>query len=236
MEYSVFSQKYRYDGSAPTVPAVYIEYQPFLIDDVGYASSEYIYIENYVDNATIYMYKPTKDYVYSSGQYYGYDSSKVYDSEEDELYDIYDAELAEKKEKKEKGEAVTGKVYTQTGYSTVPVNIYINRMLGENECGESTTGKLTNIYTNMDVTANAASAGKYGQFILNGSVDTSKYANFTVTQEAEGSGVSGESTLRLLTLDQDKTNSDRLYTATVIVAPKEDGVNTVTLTGAKGGN
>jgi hypothetical protein len=233
MDYSVFSQKYKYEGEdAPTVPSVYIEYQPFLIDEIGYATSEYIYIENYVDNATIYMYKPTKDYVYSSGNYYGASSAGTYDSEEDELNDLYDSQ---------KGES---KVYNQTGYSNVAVDIYINSVKATNSIGETTEGKLTNLYTNLDVTKSGTDTSQqYGQFVLDGSLkDTLKYENFTVTQETtksttttEGSGTSP--VLRLLGVENDTSNSDRLYTATVKVSPKTStGVNGVTLTGAKGGN
>jgi hypothetical protein len=234
MEYNVFAQTYRYEGDAPTVPAVYIEYQPFLIDEIGYATSEYIYIENYVDDATIYMYKPTKDYVYSSGNYYGSSSATPYVDEEEELNAIYDS--------KKESSSVYSQVYNQTGYSNVPVNIYINSLKSDNGRGETTNGKVTNLYTNLDVTKNS-STNKYGQFILNSSLaDTVNYQNFTVTQDTAKNtttslGSSDAPVLRLLAADKDTSNSDRLYTATIKVAPKTStGVNAVTLTGAKGGN
>jgi prepilin-type N-terminal cleavage/methylation domain-containing protein len=230
MEYNVFSQKYNYEGDAPTVPSVYIEYQPFLVDDIGYATSEYIYIENYVDNATIYMYKPTKDYVYTSGNYYGASTESTYESEEEELDALYSSD---------------SKVYNQTGYSDVAVDIYINAVKGTNsDTGENTEGKTTNLYTNLDVTkTGTATSQQYGQFILDGSLtDTTSYENFTVTQETTKSSTttSGSGTspvLRLLSIKNDTSNSDRLYTATVMVSPKTStGTNAVTLTGAKGGN
>jgi prepilin-type N-terminal cleavage/methylation domain-containing protein len=221
MEYNVFAQKYNYDGTTPKVPSVYIEYQPFLVDEVGYASSEYIYVENYVDGASIYLYKPTKDYVYVSGQYTGYDSSKTYDSEEDELYDLYDTDGS------------TAKKYTQTGYTTAPVDIYINRVVANGK----TAGKTVNLYTNLDVTKSETTEGKYGQFILNGTVDsTGKFENFSVTQDKKATASGSESLIRVLSVNDDKDTTDRLYTATVIVSPVADGVNTVTITGAKGGN
>jgi hypothetical protein len=46
---------------------------------------------------------------------------------------------------------------------------------------------------------------------------------------------SSKTTLYLKKIQDDYTTNDRLYTATVIVEPVTASVNTVTLTGAKGG-
>ncbi len=60
-EYNVYSQKFYMDEC----PAVYIEYQPYAVDStatsVTYAANDYILVDNYVDGAKIYLYKPADD-------------------------------------------------------------------------------------------------------------------------------------------------------------------------------
>jgi prepilin-type N-terminal cleavage/methylation domain-containing protein len=202
LQYTVFSQKFNYDATnVPSPPSVYIIYQPFLVDDLGYSVADYIYIENYVEDAKIYMYKPDTDYIVASGNYYT-GSSTTSDK----------------------------KVYTQTGYSTTPVKIYLNEKVGTNAESVSTTGRRTYLFTNLDLTL---SGSNYGQFVTNVNTDSSKYKTFAVNPTSTD-GIS-DSILYLKSVDDDTTASDRLYTATITVAPVSDGVNTITLTGAKGG-
>lgn len=61
LNYNVFSQKFYMNEC----PAVYMEYQPYTAqsgaDSVIYAANDYILIDNYVDDAKIYLYKPFRD-------------------------------------------------------------------------------------------------------------------------------------------------------------------------------
>ncbi len=61
LEYNVYSQKFYMDEC----PAIYMEYQPYTAEsgasDVIYAANDYILVDNYVEGAKIYLYKPFRD-------------------------------------------------------------------------------------------------------------------------------------------------------------------------------
>lgn len=61
LDYNVYSQKFYMDEC----PAVYMEYQPYTAesgaDSVIYAANDYILVDNYVEGAKIYLYKPFRD-------------------------------------------------------------------------------------------------------------------------------------------------------------------------------
>lgn len=65
VEYEPYYQVFKMDEC----PAVYLEYQPFTVDVkneasgkvVSYAVDDYLMVENYVDGARVYLYKPEND-------------------------------------------------------------------------------------------------------------------------------------------------------------------------------
>jgi prepilin-type N-terminal cleavage/methylation domain-containing protein len=228
LDYNVFSQRFYYtDTGDPettaTVPAVYIEYQPFAIDGVNYSADEYIYIKNYVDNAVVYLYQPAKDLTYAQSTGSSLDKNSV--------------------------ESASGS-YSSNG---TDVKLHINKI--DSTSGSKTTdNKRTYIYTNLVKTKTDDTTGATisyvdtdSQFDLNtinlsdaiySSTEYSafEYVNPTDTEYNDSKSAGGKKAyLYLKSIQDDKVNNDRLYTATVVVAPKTESVNSVTLTGAKGG-
>lgn len=79
LSYNVFSQKF-YTNECP---ATYIEYQPYAAEasttSVIYAPVDYIMIDNYVDGAKVYLYKPFGDQMNVTEGVSGYsDADKMY--------------------------------------------------------------------------------------------------------------------------------------------------------------
>jgi prepilin-type N-terminal cleavage/methylation domain-containing protein len=228
-EYNVYAQTFPFkkvddNGNAlkeseyASVPEVYIEYQPFLIIDQknddgsrdgSYATNDYIYIKNFVDGAKIYLYKPTTDYVVATGGTHTLDTD-------------------------------SSNVYRQGADSADKVKIYLKQLVATNDSGVATEGKSTYMYTNLDLTTTATTVStKAGQFIYgdtasNSGSDVTNFSQVNPTYEDAES--SAGSKLYLKDVSDDTSVRDRLYTATVTISPVDDGVNTVTLTGAKGGN
>jgi prepilin-type N-terminal cleavage/methylation domain-containing protein len=220
LDYNVFSQKFYYtdtgdDATNPSAPAVYIEYQPFAINGVNYSANEYFYIENHVDNATIYLYQPAKDLNYAEAAGDSIDVTKA--------------------------ETASGSYTRQSDGSNV--KIHINKI-----DASGTSGKRTNIYTNLVKTDTDEDSGESvsyvdytdsdSQFDLSDissadSIYESGYSAYEAINPATYD--SSKTTLYLKKIQDDYTTNDRLYTATVIVEPVTASVNTVTLTGAKGG-
>lgn len=224
LEYNAFSQRFYYDEKKDesdnllweaTVPAVYIEYQPFadLVD--GYAASENIFIDNQVDGAKIYLYQPAKDMLYA-------DDNAIIDEA--------------------KVEDPTGE-YKLTNASSKYVKININTVVNND-----TKNKATYMYTNLDLRLKPSAADDTAteeqktnyQFNTEDKIDIASTLYETADYDAFGAVnptevQSDKTSLYLRNLDEDTTTMDRLYTATVIVEPKTENVNTVTITGAKGG-
>ena len=128
LSYNVFSQKFYMDEC----PATYIEYQPYAAESdssyVIYAANEYFMVDNYVEDAKIYLYKPYNDQMMKTS---GVNVSS--DATGETLY----------------------KFYTQSDKAT-PVTIHLcslNSYKGKGDNGEE---KLegepvtSNIYTNID--------------------------------------------------------------------------------------
>lgn len=222
-EYNVFAQKFTYNKqdsngntvAAPAAPAVYIEYQPFLIGDDGYAQNDYIFVENYVDNAKIYLYRPAKDYLYASN----YDKIDETGEGKNPIDPLQESNVDD--------EYMISNDVDRTDVAS-KVKIYLNAKNGTNVMGTTTTKVRTNMFTNLKLDA---SGDNLGQFVLK----ATGYDNFTVNPDTYDASTVSIPTLYLKDISEDVTMKDRLYTATVIVAPTGDGVNTVKLTGAKGG-
>jgi hypothetical protein len=220
LEYNVFSQKFYYDKekTTPSVPSVYIEYQPFTFDGVDYAASEYIFVENYVDGAKVYLYQPAKDLSYAKNNGGTVDPDEVASS--------------------------TGSYKQNSLSNSDKVNIQINTLV-KSDADKTTQGKTTYIYTNLVETSEVdgtivRSIDMSNQFNLSkinandsiyGATEYAAFDNINTDAAYDPS----KTTLFLKDVQDDKTTTDRLYTATVIVSPRTENANTVTLTGAKGG-
>lgn len=234
-EYNVFSQKFKYEdkkddegnstGWTPTVPAVYMEYQPFSVDGRDYSAEEYIFIENFVDGAKIYLYKPMKDL--------GYMTTTTGATVENQLENVVD--------KNPDGEGYY--VINDSRIKSSRVKLHINMLDSTNASSESTRGKSTYIYTNIVDKENNSTSINSSQFdtsliAANRSIyNSTDYLAFeqVITDSKTQTAQENKSVLYLQDVYADMSEEERLYTATVILEPKEDGVNTVTLTGAKGG-
>jgi prepilin-type N-terminal cleavage/methylation domain-containing protein len=233
LEYNAFSQKFYYeenaDGTIPSAPAVYIEYQPFSVDGIGYAADEYFFVENYVDNAKIYLYKAAKDLV----------NSTINSNDEDTLAD---ATTVNKVSTGSDGNVS----YETSEASGTRVKLHINMVKGTNDEAVSTDGKTVRIYTNIvdtdELSGVKVSSINSEQFdvtkiIATDSIyDSDSYDAFESYNPSDDDYDSSKTTLFIDDVANDTTYSQRLYTATVIVAPETAVANTVTLTGAKGGN
>jgi prepilin-type N-terminal cleavage/methylation domain-containing protein len=223
LDYNVFSQKFYYtdtgdDDTNPSAPSIYMEYQPFTINGVNYSANEYFYIENHVDNATIYLYQPAKDYNYATAL--------------DEAGETVDVTKAEK---------ASGSYKVNSSGSNV--KIHINKI-----DAAGTSGKRTNIYTNLVKTDTDEDTGDSVSYVdytdPDSQFDVSEISSADSIYETGYSAFesinpinydSSKTTLYLKRIQDDYTTNDRLYTATVIVEPVTASVNTITLTGAKGG-
>lgn len=223
--YNVFAQKFTYnrtDGNGnavniPDAPAVYVEYQPFLVAEDGYAQNDYIFVENYVDNAKVYFLRPAKDYLYASH----YD--KITETGEGKNPINPTQENAVDDEIMISNDA-------NRDLAASRVNIYLNAKTGTNSAGVITTKVRTNVYTNLKLEANETNVN-LGQFVLG----ATGYDNFNVNPATYDEATATKPTLYLKDISEDYTQNERLYTATVIIAPTDDSVNTVKITGAKGG-
>ncbi len=128
LSYNVYSQKFYMDEC----PATYIEYQPYAAESdssyVFYSEDEYFMVDNYVEGAKIYLYKPYKDQMMETS---GVNVSS--NSTGETLYKFYT-----------KSDTVT------------PVTIHLcslNSYKGKKDDGtEETEGEpvTSNIYTNID--------------------------------------------------------------------------------------
>lgn len=233
LEYNVFSQKFYYkdkdaEGNtidAPTVPAVYIEYQPFSVTDsgasVGYTADEYIMVDNSVDGAKIYLYKPMKNMSYIKKNQTT-DVNAVIDKNPD------------------------GESYYQSDYATHKVKIHINSV-------ENTDNVKAGTYIFTNLVKRDSAHPELAGSIDNNQFSTAKIGDaksafegtyttfdqiFLDGKDKDQNGKKEDATKRRLYLQDinlDKNKVERLYTATVIVEPETASANTVKLTGAKGG-
>ena len=196
--YNVFSQKF----NTSECPSIYLEYQPYTNEvsstlGVIYSANDRIVVDNYVDDANIYIYKPINDQM------------NVREGRDDAYYDaIYASNSLDD------AKNILYKFYT-TNTRTTEVTFNI--------CDASPDNKPASVFTN----------------ILN-TFNTTAFSDIT-TAVAEGEGASNGRTDFSGTigeLEDYERYEDRLWTVKVILDPVDDsyGMNTITLTGAKGEN
>lgn len=219
IQYNAYSQKFYYeDGKPHECPNIYFEYQPYATDysegaaTFQYAQNEYILVNNQVEDAKVYIYKPKWDmsyrYMYPTG---AYDSEALILASHDVYYQL--TRLSD----------------MQHTIDTARVAIHIN---DENDPASTTYKQLT-IYTNLPIdNINGTNA----QFICN---DASKYASsFKVTESnvEKARTVYSFNSDYIKGIDDENNLEDRLYTVSVHLEPVSTVANTIVLNGAKGEN
>ncbi|MBQ8924464.1 MAG: prepilin-type N-terminal cleavage/methylation domain-containing protein [Lachnospiraceae bacterium] len=222
IHYNVYSQKFYMD----TCPAIYFEYQPYTAEavysksnpsnnNVIYTSDDYLFIENYVDDASIYLYRPYED------QMYTYNTT----TQEVELDDGTTVEVNSRigtvKEQIELDDGSNINVDSwvfyknMTGNSTVKIHL----------CSEQ-GGKPVKLYTNFKTSMFKTAASEYITLAMDKTKEGAIPANSTVV-DFNGA---------IKRLSEDERRTDRLFTVRVYLSTDESGSNSVSLTGAKGEN
>lgn len=219
IEYNAFSQKFYYETGKPhACPDVYFEYQPYATDyssgssTFQYAQNEYILVNNQVEGAKVYLYKPKWDMSYRYMNPTGaYDDETLIMASHDVYYQL------------------TRVTDLQHTIDKTKVKIHIN---DENDPAATTYKQLT-IYTNLPIDS---INGSDSQFISN---DTTKYASsFTITENGSEKMrmVYGFDSDYIKGIDDEDNLENRLYTVSVHLEPVSATANTIVLNGAKGEN
>ncbi len=232
LTYNVFSQKFYTEEC----PAIYFEYQPFVTEmvdlgngsyDVTYAENDFILIDNYVEDAKLYLYKPYRDAINVST---GIDESS-YTKKDSYTYTTV-APSAD--------DLASEAAYEQFLLDN-SVGIYVAN-------ANANVEKMT-IYTNLNTEDN----GSQSQFFVR-SVVFSQFSELFVTSEKEiykSSPRTDFDRSLIKPLSEDTRYDDRLRTVTITLLPVEtdsagnviysggkavvrDDANTVILTGPKG--
>lgn len=219
LQYNVYSQKFYYDNTKPhKCPDVYFEYQPFATSykngEVLYSDEEYVLIDNKVEGAKIYLYKPKWDmahrYMYPTGSYGDEDlimkSADIFYT----TNDILDYE-------------------TRT-YNKDKVNIYVSNANNPLD----TSFEKAEIYTNLLI-----DDGGMKKVDVNGTDSQFRtdnqdiYAsNFLVNGLSRA--VYGFDEDDLKSIHDEANTEERLYSMTVYLEPVGTVGNSIVLTGAKG--
>lgn len=225
VSYNIFAQKFYTDKC----PDIYFEYQPFITEltesgatkSVEYADNDYILLDSYVDDVKLYIYKPFLDAENVAA------GKTVDDYVQEDSY-FYDSLKYD----------VTNNVNVNTN-----VKIHIAKA--------NTHTKDMNIYTNLDVTYDAANPNA-SQFY----VGADKFTSFSSVNSDDATHSADPfvdfDRTHIMSIQQDTRYNDRLRTVTVTMLPvsvsstvdasgvtqitetvRQDA-NTVTLTGAKG--
>lgn len=245
LQYNAFSQKFAKlddNGDPVACPDMYYEYQPFTIfaetnDSVTYAPVEYIVINNNVEGAKLYLYKPKWDSVntylnksvLNAG---GYDSDSIILNKSDAYYvqnEIDDMDHTANKSK---------------------VRLCI---MSENSMPDNAKKNLT-IYTNLnneDVNVtNSQFVTKINETCLtgggtiNGTLNSSFKKETKTIDDEDNVTITREKRLvfdfnekNLLGLDDEDNKEDRFFTISVVLTPENNGsASSIRLNGAKGGN
>lgn len=226
-EYDAWSQVFPYDSASDPCPEIYWEYQPYSPEtlgggDVSYVSEDYIVIDSKVDDAKIYLYKPTWHYAISSAYKNSSNQSIVDNLENNDNF------------------------YTKNDYSNDPdhelytIKTKIN-IVSANLVDLTADPKFM-IYTNLNIDDDRAlDAGAVDPAITpQFSFETSAYSSYFEVYAADGT-----STARTVypiklsyikTIGEEESKDNRLFTVTVTLTPEDETCNTVTFTGAKGAN
>lgn len=224
IEYNVYSQKFYYDPSKDhECPDVYFEYQPFAVsyklgDEVEYSQSEYITIDNTVEGARIYLYKPKWDMAYRYMNPNGsYTDESLIIASQDIYYRYSRSDDPDHTIDKDK------------------VAIYITNA---NDPTDAATFKNTYIYTNLLV-----NTGGIDKVDVNGTGSQFYTNNTSVFSSSFKVKSGGSYTARnaytfnenyLLGLDDEKNFEERLFSIRVYLEPVNSVSNTIVLDGAKG--
>lgn len=219
LQYNVYSQKFYYDNTKPhKCPDVYFEYQPFATSykngEVLYSDEEYVLIDNHVEGAKIYLYKPKWDmahrYMYPTGSYGDEDlimkSADIFYT----TNDILDYE-------------------TRT-YNQDKVNIYVSNANNPHD----TSFEKAEIYTNLLIDDGGMKKvdvnGTDSQFRTdNQDIYTS---NFLVNGNRRDVYEFDADDLK--SIHDEANTEERLYSMTVYLEPVDTVGNSIVLTGAKG--
>lgn len=252
---NVYGQKFPYetkenaDGSKTILtppPEVYFEYQPIstgYVDiasgdaaeySITYAKEEYILIDNEVKDAKIYLVKPK------------WDQARMFTYEIDDLSTIVNDDTPDPEDIYyyiSNGTPGAG-VGEQTRTNLTKVNI---NLASVNEINDSNN---FTIYTNLVLEDSVKSATEPDvsnpQFTLNSSAVYGSSGYFGIASESvvDGKVVTSYTNRNaydvpddcLMSMADEDTKGNRLYTATVTLVPDNEDLNTVIFTGAKGAN
>ncbi len=241
MTYNVFSQKFY----TKNCPEIYYEYQPFAVEvnnttkSVTYAAKEYLLIDNYVDGAKMYLYKPRFDQatITANGIVPSYDDTSTANLyvPSNSMYKIYNNNPSNSSEKKVQiyfantnGGSASGNWISDT--SVKPIDIYTNLTLAG--INDTSDGQI--LCNNVS----AFSAFNYvisDKTVINTSGKTQAEIDSEIAAEiAKRATYSHDGDNHIYELAKDSSTESRLFTVTVILEPKDGSGNSVVLTGAKG--
>lgn len=242
--YNVFSQRFytKNISGDDKCPDVYIEYQPYVkIDTVGnvqYGATDYILVDNYVEGAKIYLYKPYNDQ----------------QSPRDDVSEYYIKE-------DENGNLTTNTSYiSQENYKYRVTSNPTSQLVNIELANASSTCKQAEIYTNISMDTYKMNVGQSGEVTLTqdetgnfslfasynpakAKVETRTSANpfagiFANVSAKDGTSNARVACTQLMPINEDLRQENRLYTITVKLTPvdEDSDANTVILTGARGDN
>ncbi len=222
-EYTAWTQEFPIADIDDPCPEIYFEYQPFATsidatyDEVTYATTDYLIINNQGKDAKIYLYKPALDQAIIT--YYGTNAETVVESlsNTDSYYvdNMYGVDPNH-----------------TTNYNRVDINIVsANAVNADNGF---------TIYTNLNIDEDKLATSTNPQFKFDNAAFSSYFQNYTVNSSGVEVGTPrSTSTIDISfikSIDEEESKSNRLYTVTITLTPDDNGANTVTLTGAKGAN
>lgn len=245
--YPAFSQEFAYDvdDDEAVCPEIYYEYQPYVVSNtvngsekyVEYVANDYFLIENTVEGAKMYFFKPSWDQVLQTFHpgivtnnddttstvsaaaqtilAAGKDASSHYLTS----YYVYNHQNDENHES------------VLNNHSKVRINI------GSVIDPSSAIYKNVEIYTNMDPRLSITETSDYAynnpQFVVN---DHDAYSTKFKTESGAQRVVYDLKDDSIKKFEDEENSKDRLYTITVTLTPVDGTIaNTVILTGAKGG-
>lgn len=220
LQYNVYSQKFYYDDSQPhKCPEIYFEYQPFATSyktgEVLYSDQEDILIDNKVEGAKIYLYKPKWDmahrYMYPNG---AYDNEDLILKSADVFYTTNDS-----------------LDYESRTYNTNKVNIFISNANNPDDAAFKKTEIYTNLLVDVDgVKKVDVNVTGDSQFITN---NQTIYSNSFYVSGAQRNVYEFDEN-DLMSIHDEANSEDRLYSMTVHLEPVDTIGNSIVLTGAKG--
>lgn len=230
LEYNVYSQKFYYNPDEPhKCPDIYFEYQPFSINyelgsSVEYSANEYVLIDNNVEDAKLYLYKPKWDmahrYLYPDGDYSDSDlimaSADIYyqNNYADDPTHLSDTEKVSIHINDANNPADTG--YT-------PMKIYTNLVIEDPDNAGQYIVDVNNINSQFD----CEQSDVYNDYF---------YVKSGTSYVPRSFKPVAFDVSNLMKLDDEETKEDRLFNVTVYMEPVGNLGNTIILNGAKGEN